>query len=413
MKKSKLVFIAGLGTMFESFDFYLFSLFAIQLNYAFFGSVNKHSVLWIFIIFAVGYLARISGALIFGYWGDKQGRVHSFKKTIVVMALSSMAIALIPSYQSIGLFAVVFLIALRFIQGISFGGEVSGATIVIVESYKKNQPILIMCIWLMATVGILLAQGTYTLLSTYMSHESFTQYGWRIAYIFGGLMIFHSYNARKNIAESDEFKNSIKRGEYKNTIKEMFSNYKVVLMLSVLTLTGTQLFWGCFMVYLPSFISLKYVNPDLTAHITAFILTGMIVGYIVGAVLANKTNIKSVFSIGTAWSLCFILPMYFAINSGSVVIVYAFCFMFALLQGVSGVLYLLLLTRRLPVRYRYTLLATAFAFSAFLFIGIPPFIFSYFTRESSMYIPMLVLGIGYFIQLIAVQLFYKKTAIEV
>ena len=72
MKKSKLVFIAGLGTMFESFDFYLFSLFAIQLNYSFFGSVNKHSVLWIFIIFAVGYLARISGALIFGYWGDKQ-----------------------------------------------------------------------------------------------------------------------------------------------------------------------------------------------------------------------------------------------------------------------------------------------------------------------------------------------------
>ena len=182
MKKSKLVFIAGLGTMFESFDFYLFSLFAIQLNYAFFGSVNKHSVLWIFIIFAVGYLARISGALIFGYWGDKQGRVHSFKKTIVVMALSSMAIALIPSYQSIGLFAVVFLIALRFIQGISFGGEVSGATIVIVEKYKKNQPILIMCIMLMATVGVLLAQGTYILLSTYMSHEAFTQYGWRIAY---------------------------------------------------------------------------------------------------------------------------------------------------------------------------------------------------------------------------------------
>jgi MHS family proline/betaine transporter-like MFS transporter len=399
--------------MFESFDFYLFSLFAIQLNYAFFGSVNKHSVLWIFIIFAVGYLARISGALIFGYWGDKQGRVHSFKKTIVVMALSSIAIAFIPSHQHIGVFAIVFLIALRFIQGMSYGGEASGAVIVISEKYKKHQPILIMCICLMGIVGVLLAQGTYTLLSTYMSHESFTQYGWRIAYIFGGLMIFHSYNARKNIAESDEFKNSIKRGEYKNTIKEMFSNYKVVLMLSVLTLTGTQLFWGCFMVYLPSFISLKYVNPDLTAHITAFILTGMIVGYIVGAVLANKTNIKSVFSIGTAWSLCFILPMYFAINSGSVVIVYAFCFMFALLQGVSGVLYLLLLTRRLPVRYRYTLLATAFAFSAFLFIGIPPFIFSYFTRESSMYIPMLVLGTGYFIQLIAVQIFYKKTAIEV
>jgi MFS transporter, MHS family, proline/betaine transporter len=139
MKKSKLIFVAGLGTMFEAFDFYLFSLFAIELNYAFFGSVNKHSVLWIFIIFAVGYLARISGALIFGYWGDKHGRIHSFKKTIVVMALSSMAIALIPSYQSIGLFAVVFLIALRFIQGISYGGEESGAVIIISLRDKERR----------------------------------------------------------------------------------------------------------------------------------------------------------------------------------------------------------------------------------------------------------------------------------
>jgi MFS transporter, MHS family, proline/betaine transporter len=81
MKKSKLVFIARLGTMFEAFDFYLFSLFAIELNYAFFGSVNKHSILWIFIIFAVGYLARISGALIFEYWGDKIGRLYSVRNS--------------------------------------------------------------------------------------------------------------------------------------------------------------------------------------------------------------------------------------------------------------------------------------------------------------------------------------------
>ena len=75
MKKSKLIFTAGLGTFFEAFDFYLFSLFAVALNYSFFGSVNKHSILWIFLIFAVGYLARIVGALVFGYWGDKLGRL--------------------------------------------------------------------------------------------------------------------------------------------------------------------------------------------------------------------------------------------------------------------------------------------------------------------------------------------------
>ena len=128
MKKSKLIFTAGLGTLFESFDFYLFSLFAVALNKSFFDSINQHSVLWIFIIFAVGYLARIMGALVFGYWGDKIGRLYSFKKTIIIMAISSILIGIIPSYESIGIFAVIFLIILRFIQGVSYGGEMSGAT---------------------------------------------------------------------------------------------------------------------------------------------------------------------------------------------------------------------------------------------------------------------------------------------
>ena len=106
----------------------------MALNYSFFGSVNKHSVLWIFFIFAVGYLARIVGALIFGYWGDKLGRIYSFKKTVSIMAISSIVIGFLPTYESVGILAVIFLIILRFIQGISYGGEESGANIIIMEN---------------------------------------------------------------------------------------------------------------------------------------------------------------------------------------------------------------------------------------------------------------------------------------
>ena len=113
MTKSKLIFTAGLGTFFEAFDFYLFSLFAITLNYSFFGSVNKHSVLWIFLIFAVGYLARVLGALVFGYWGDKLGRLYSFQKTVAIMAISSIVIGLLPTYESIGVLAIILLILLK------------------------------------------------------------------------------------------------------------------------------------------------------------------------------------------------------------------------------------------------------------------------------------------------------------
>ena len=386
MKKSKLVFIAGLGTMFESFDFYLFSLFAIQLNYAFFGSVNKHSVLWIFIIFAVGYLARISGALIFGYWGDKIGRLYSFKKTIVIMALSSIAIAFIPSHQSIGLFAVVFLITLRFIQGISFGWELSGAVIVIVENFKKHRALSIMCISIMASIGLLLANFIYTELTYYLSHQYMMNYGWRVAYVFGGLALFHSYFARKDIAESDEFKLCLKRHEYKNSIKVVFKDYKILLLLGILSLMGVQLYWGTIFLYFPQYIqSSTYLNISISSiNYTATI--GLVFGYVIGACVAELTSIKLTYTLFTIASLVMIISVYLIITNThfSVEYIYFLVLVLSLFQGACGVLCLLMMAEKFPLRYRYSLLAIAFALSAFLFVGIPPFIFSYFTRESSM-----------------------------
>jgi MFS family permease len=412
MKKSKLIFIAGIGSLFEVFDFYLFSLFAVALNYSFFGKVNQHSVLWIFLIFAVGYLARIVGALIFGYWGDKLGRLYSFKKTIVIMALSSILIGFLPTYESVGILAVILLIALRFIQGISYGGEYSGAIIVVSERYKKHTPLLVLCITLLGTVGIFLAQLTYLLLSHFLDHQSMMNYGWRVAYIFGGILILHSYQARKKIAESEEFKFSIHNKIYKNTIGQMITSYKGILLLGILSLVGVQFFWGVFMIYLPNYISLKYPSLGITSNTYNTVILGSIIGQIIGAFLADKTSIRKVYSIATMISILLIIPLTISmasnLNSG-IESFYILLFIISVANGSTTVLYMLQLSKRFPVKYRYTLVATAFAISAFFFIGLPPFLFSYFTREASMYYPMLVFGIGCIIQFIAVQFFYKKT----
>jgi MFS family permease len=412
MKKSKLVFIAGLGTLFESFDFYLFSLFAVALNYSFFGSVNKHSVLWIFLIFAVGYLARIVGALVFGYWGDKLGRLYSFKKTVVIMAISSIVIGFLPTYESIGILAVVFLIILRFIQGISYGGEKSGATIVIMENYKNHQPLLILCISIMTLSGVFLAKFTYFVLGYFLDHQTMINYGWRIAYIFGGIMIFHSYFARKDIAESEEFKLCKKQGKYKNTIHEMFLKHNKLLLISILCIPAAEMFWGVILVYLPNLMELKYNSPELVSNIYYISIFGMLAGCFLGAIFADIINIRVVYSTGTILVLLLVFPFYFStsyLTLGSVVVFYILLFLLTVTTGIPAVLSLLMLSRRLPVKYRYTLVSTAYAFSAFFFIGLPPFLFSYFTREANMFYPMLVFGIGCIVQLIAVQLFYKKT----
>ena len=412
MKKTKLVFIAGMGTLFEVFDFYLFSLFAISLNYSFFGSVNQHSILWIFLIFSVGYLARIIGALVFGYWGDKFGRLYSFKKTIVIMAISSIAIGFLPTYQSIGMLAVVLLIVLRFIQGVSFGGEYTGAVIIIIERYKKHLPLLIMCISLMGVVGIFLAKFTYGVLDYFFDHQSMMDYGWRIAYIVGGVLIFHSYQARKTIAESAEFKLNKEHRVYRNSICKMLSHYKEILLWGTLSMIGIQIFWGAFLIYLPNYMSFKYHSPIITSYIYYTMISGLVSGQIIGGVIADKINIRSAYTIGTILCLLLIVPFYRSM-AGSLGAgleqFYILLFFISLSVGISNVLYILQLAQRFPIQYRYTLVSSAYALSAFLFIGLPPFLFSYFTREISMYYPMLVFGICYIIQLISIQIFYQRT----
>ena len=135
-------------------------------------------------------------------------------------------------------------------------------------------------------------------------------------------------------------------------------------------------------------------------------------GKIIGAFMADKTNIRLVYSIGTLLTFLLLIPLFVGIvntHSVDIEIFYILLFLISFANGPTDILSVLQLAKRYPLKYRYTLVSGAYALSALFFIGLPPFIFSYFTRESSMYYPILVLGIGYIVQLIAVQLFYKKT----
>ena len=328
------------------------------------------------------------------------------------MAISSIIIGFLPTYETVGILAVVFLIALRFIQGISYGGELSGATIVIIERYKEHQPLLILFLSLMVVAGVFFAKLTYFILGQFFNHQDMMDYGWRIAYIFGGIMIFHSYFARKEIAESYEFKLIQKGKVYKNTIREMFLNYKMLLLIGVLSLASAQMFWGVFMIYLPNFMELKYNNASITSNIYYLVMLGMFLGDIIGAICADKVNVRSVYSVGTILTCLLLIPLYISMSNDhrtTMSVFYFLLFLTSFVYGFFAVLCLLMLSKRYPVKYRYTLVATTNAFAAFFFIGLPPFLFSYFTREVSMFYPMLVFGIGCIVQLIAVQLFYKKT----
>jgi MFS family permease len=136
----KLLFLSSLGGILEFYDFIIYALFAGYISNNFFPSSNSLTGLIItFATFAIGYLVRPLGGIIFGHFGDRVGRKATFTISILLMAFATLSIGLIPSYSTIGMAAPVLVITLRIIQGLSIGGEIPGAITYVSESWQTRK----------------------------------------------------------------------------------------------------------------------------------------------------------------------------------------------------------------------------------------------------------------------------------
>jgi MFS family permease len=177
-------------------------------------------------IFAAGYLARPLGGIIMAHFGDKVGRKKMFSLSILLMALPTLAMGMLPTYQSIGIAAPLLLLLMRVLQGAAIGGEVPGAWVFVAEHVPRKR-VGFACGTLTAglTAGILLGSLVATLLNTVMSQESILAGGWRIPFFLGGIFglfamylrrwlqetpIFVEMQARKALAEEMPLKTVVK-----------------------------------------------------------------------------------------------------------------------------------------------------------------------------------------------------------
>lgn len=202
----RLVGITALGGLLEYYDFIIFALMAGYLANNFFPSSDPHtSLLTTFATFSVGYLSRPLGGLLFGHLGDRHGRKYTFAVTVLVMALSTTLIGCLPSYTEIGIWAPIFLIFLRLIQGFSIGGEIPGAITLLSESNQKHPGLIISLLLFGILNGLLLGHLIHSLLTHWLNPQSMQNWGWRLPFWLGGTLGIFSYFIRKHIHESKLF----------------------------------------------------------------------------------------------------------------------------------------------------------------------------------------------------------------
>ncbi|WP_246257445.1 MFS transporter [Amycolatopsis anabasis] len=198
---------AAVGTLLEYYDYYLFGLAAsVVFPKVFFPAGDPVAAeLASFATFAVGFVLRPVGGIVFGHIADRVGRKTALIITIVLMGVATMLIGVLPGYRQIGLWAPILLVVLRLVQGLSTGGEMGGATSLAVEHAPPHRRGLYGSLLLSgAGVALFVSAGLMDAFST-LPDEQFLSWGWRVPFMLSGLLLVAGLLIRSRVLETPEF----------------------------------------------------------------------------------------------------------------------------------------------------------------------------------------------------------------
>jgi metabolite-proton symporter len=254
------VIIASLiGTSLEWYDFFLYgSAAALVFGKLFFPQFEALTgTLLAFTTYAVGFLARPLGGVIFGHFGDRVGRRNVLVVTLVLMGAATFFIGLVPTYATIGIAAPILLVSLRFLQGLGLGGEWGGAVIMSVEHGDPRKRGL-NASWPQVGVpmGNLLAAGVLWLLNSTLSEAAFLSWGWRVPFLLSGILVGVGLWIRLTITESPLFAEVEESGaKAKMPLIEVLKRHPRGLLVAMAARIGTDVAFYTFSLYVLTYIT--------------------------------------------------------------------------------------------------------------------------------------------------------------
>ena len=204
----RLAFASLAGTALEYYDFMVYNLLAaLVFNKLFFPTVDPLAgTVLAFATYAVGYLSRPLGGILFGQLGDRRGRRHVLVITLLIMGACTTLIGLLPVYEKIGVLAPILLVILRFVQGMALGGEWAGAVLLSVEHGNERQRGRNASFAQMGpSTGVLIATGTMALITWLLPETALLDWGWRLPLLASVLLVAFGLWLRLGVTETPVF----------------------------------------------------------------------------------------------------------------------------------------------------------------------------------------------------------------
>lgn len=391
-----------MGTTVEWYDFFLYGVAAgLIFNKQFFPSDNPTvSTMLAFATFALGFVARPIGGLIFGHIGDKMGRKRTLVMTMLIMGFATFLIGCLPTYNQVGILAPAMLIVLRLLQGVAVGGEWGGAVLMSVEYAPPGKKGLYGSTPQAGlAVGLVLGTGVFALAGAVMSDAAFSSWGWRITFWLSLLLVIVGLIVRLKVMETPAFRDMEQdEGTAKMPAKELLSDplnrRNLLLGMGARWVEGVAFnAWAVFSInYATDTLGMKRQPALLGVMAGAIVLLVLIP---VSGAIADRVGMRQTYAVGAvlaAIAPIFVFPM---LHTGNVWIfgigiVLALGVLYPIMYGPEGAFFAGLF----PVHVRYTGISAVYQISGIFASGLTPMILTWLLDRDNGGTRLLI---GYFV----------------
>ena len=374
------------GTALEYYDFAVYNtLAALVFNQLFFAPFDALSgTLLAYVTFAVGYVSRLPGGILFGHLGDRYGRRFVLVTTLMVMGTTTVLIGLLPTYAQIGALAPVLLVTLRFLQGMALGGEWAGAVLLTVEhgdeasrgrnaSYAQMGP----------PIGVLLAAGVISLTTWLISPEELLAWGWRVPLLVSVVLVGFGLWLRVGVTESPQFRKAQASGEQsRSPIGDVVRKHWRNLLIAGGSRIGPDVMFSLVAVF-----SLTYVTTVLglsrtlaTAAVSAGAGLNALMIFFSGR-LSDRFGIRRIYGLGVLAALLWMPVLFPLLDTRATWAVFL-----AIVSGLGIHAFMYgpqaaFISGQFPTQVRYAGSSIAYTFAGLFAGGIAPLIFTALYRE--------------------------------
>ncbi|NBY23956.1 MAG: MFS transporter [Gammaproteobacteria bacterium] len=406
----KIILVGLIGNIVEWYDFAVYGYFASIIGQLFFPSSDAAvSLIASFGAFAAGFLMRPLGGLLFGRIGDQVGREKAMSISVVAMAVPTLLMALLPTYDSVGMLAPIILVLLRMIQGLSVGGEYTSSLVFLAERAPKNRRAFT-AVWgnWGAAAGILLGSGVGWLSASIMSDADLVAWGWRIPFAVGGLVAMTGWLIRRSIPVAAHKERS------ESPVKEVFGRYGWTVMRITLMNIGPNVVFYTAFVYAVTYIrKIDQLPESMALELNTLAMLFMLLILPFGAWCSDRFGRKRLLVPLLSILLLLAYPLFGLIHSTDPSDILQGELAFAFIVAMVGGSMVAFNVELMPMPIRCTGLAFAYNLSAGLFGGTTPLIAAWLIHASDNPIaPVFWVLTGASISLLTLVFFIKDPALE-